>query len=70
MRAYEFPAKVTADGQLELPPELQVRLRHRPSVRVIVLLDESDDESENWATITAKQFLSGYSAADEVYDRL
>ncbi len=69
MKAYEFPAKFTADGQLELPVDLQQRLRHQPAARVIVLIDESDEEAANWTRITSAQFLAGYSEADEIYDR-
>lgn len=70
MRAYEFPAKFTEDGRLELPSDLQERLRNQPSARIIVLVDESDDESAIWTRMTTEQFLSGYSEADEIYDRL
>uniref|UniRef100_A0A832H4C1 Uncharacterized protein n=1 Tax=Oscillatoriales cyanobacterium SpSt-402 TaxID=2282168 RepID=A0A832H4C1_9CYAN len=68
MKAYKFPAKLTDSGQLELPSDLQQCLREQPSARIIVLIDESEDESA-WAEMATEQFLSGYSDADEIYDR-
>jgi hypothetical protein len=50
MRAYEFPAKVTPEGTLELPPQLQGQLASHQTARVIVLVsDEIIGASENEA---------------------
>ena len=72
MRAYEFPAKVTPEGTLELPPQLQGQLASHQTARVIVLVsDEITDASENeaWSRLTAAQSLAGYSEADAIYDQ-
>jgi len=39
---------------------------------VIVLLNEPTEreDEEAWARLTAEQFLTGYSAADAVYDAI
>ncbi len=46
MKAYEFPAKVTPEGKLELPDVHIKDLPSNPVVRVIVLIEEDTDEEE------------------------
>lgn len=72
MKAYEFPGKVTSEGKLELPDTVQKVLPGNREVRVIVLVSEPGDLEEHaaWARLTAEQFISGYSEADAVYDRI
>jgi len=72
MKAYEFPCKVTSEGRLELPEALTKLLPANQVVRVIVLLNEPTEreDEEAWALLTAEQFLTGYSAADVVYDAI
>lgn len=57
MKAYEFPAKVNAEGKLEVPPDLLENLPVDQPVRVIVLLEEasgsSDEDDENIEDIKA-----------------
>jgi hypothetical protein len=43
MKAYEFPAKVTPDGKLELPDMRLEDLPNNSVVRVIVLIEEPSD---------------------------
>ena len=71
MRAYELPAKITPEGNLVIPERLRRILPAGKTARVIVLVpDPSDaDEQSTWENVTADQFLSGYAAADAVYDR-
>ena len=71
MRAYELPAKITPEGNLELPERLRRLLPAGKAARVIVLIpDPADaDEQDAWERLTADQFFSGYAAADAVYDR-
>ena len=71
MKAYELPAKITPEGNLELPERLRRLLPAGKTARVIVLVpDPSDaDEQTAWERLTADQFLSGYAAADAVYDQ-
>ena len=72
MKAYEFAGKVTSEGKLELPDTVQNVLPGNREVRVIVLVSEPGDIEERtaWARLTTEQFLSGYSEADAVYDRM
>jgi hypothetical protein len=71
MRAFELPAKITPDGNLELPERLRRMLPAGKPARVIVLVaDPSDAEEQTaWERLTADQFLGGYAAADAVYDQ-
>jgi bifunctional DNA-binding transcriptional regulator/antitoxin component of YhaV-PrlF toxin-antitoxin module len=71
MKAYEFPAKVTQDGQLEIPQPIRKRLQAQQTVRIIVLVHEPDEVSEqgDWERLTAEQFLAGYSDAASIYDQ-
>ena len=72
MRAYEYPAKVTPEGKLELPDALRDKLLPNQVVRIIVLINEpADSEAKpDWSKLTAEQFLAGYSEADAAYDQL
>jgi hypothetical protein len=48
MKAYEFPAKITPEGKLELPDVQLEDLPRNSVVRVIVLVEEqTDEEDEN-----------------------
>jgi len=71
MKAYELPAKITPEGNLELPEPLRRLLPAGKAARVIILIsDPADaDEQNAWERLTVDQFGSGYGAADAVYDR-
>ncbi|HEY9812560.1 MAG TPA: hypothetical protein V6D31_03340 [Candidatus Sericytochromatia bacterium] len=70
MKAYEFPSKVTPEGKLELPESLRTSLQSDQVVKVIVLVSEQEDleDQKAWSTLTAEQFLAGYSGTDAIYD--
>ena len=72
MMAYDIPIKVTAEGKIELPDALVAQLPHEQVVRVIILVPESTDQSEQaaWSRLTAEQFFTGYSETDSVYDKV
>lgn len=71
MKAYEFAGEIMADGQLKLPEAALVQLGGHYA-RVIVLVPEEfeKEESVEWRTMAADQFLAGYSEADAIYDVL
>ena len=71
MKAYELLARVTPEGNLELPDKLRRLLPAAGTARVLVLIPDATDaeEQETWEQLTADQFLSGYAAADAVYDQ-
>ena len=73
MRVYEVPIDMTPEGKLELPEALMDRMVQGQSVRLIALVDESEDDKEydrDWARVTAEQFLAGYSDSDSIYDTI
>ncbi|NPV09877.1 MAG: hypothetical protein HPY83_18190 [Anaerolineae bacterium] len=72
MKAFEFPVKVLRGGKIQLPEHVLKQLPGDGVVRVIVLLNEPGDreEGEAWSRLAAQQFLSGYAAADAVYDTI
>jgi hypothetical protein len=72
MRAYEFPSKVTSDGNLELPADLLDLIPSGQTLRVVVLVSEPAELVEQAATARhlAEQFLATYSNADSAYDTL
>jgi hypothetical protein len=70
MKAYEFPATVTADGKLEVPAAMMETLPRGKTVRLIVLVGETAEEEKDWQLLTTEQFFAGYSQADAIYDKV
>jgi len=73
MKAFEFPATVTEDHQIQLPDNVVKAIPGNTSVRCLVLVDDSAEttfQQENimWRKLTAEQFLSGYNEADAIYN--
>jgi len=71
MKAIEFKSKIRENRILiprRIQPEL-VTLGHDKSVRVVVLMEDSDIYDENAYRRMAKdQFLKGYDDMDSIYD--
>ena len=72
MRAYEFPARVNAEGRIELPDTVLHQLSQNQQLKVIIMVDEkSEDESdEAWYRLASEQLLKGYSEEDAIYDTI
>jgi uncharacterized protein involved in tellurium resistance len=72
MKAVEFESELS-DNTIKIPEnfQLELSLSKDKHVRVIVLIDEieNDDEAEFKNTATAR-FLNGYDKSDSVYDTL
>lgn len=69
MKAYEFTTRLNANNTVSVPAEVVAQIREPEQVRVIVLIDESEDEA-GWKQLTAEQFFHGYDEGDAIYDRL
>ncbi len=71
MKAYELPARITPDGNLDVPERLRRMLPAGKAARVIVLVPDAADTdgAAAWERLTADQFLSGYAVTDAVYDQ-
>ena len=79
MRAYEFPARITPTGSLELPEAALESLPVDQQVRVIVLVPEPapydkdltpEEEDEAWARLGEESFLALYDEGDAIYDEI
>ena len=66
MKAYELPVKLDRDGKVELPANLTRVLEEASEVRMILLVENADEQS--WTQLSREQFAAGYSDADSVYD--
>lgn len=69
MQALEFQTRINPDRTLTLPPEVAAQLQREQPVRVILLIPESSQD-QDWARLTAEQFLKGYTESDAIYDDL
>jgi hypothetical protein len=47
MKAYEFPAKITTEGKIELPDTVLHQLPHNQQVQVIILVNEPSEDEED-----------------------
>jgi hypothetical protein len=68
MKAYEFPLKFDEQGTVELPPHVKSLLKAGMTVKVFVLIEETEDEERAWEEFAAREFFAGYSEADSIYD--
>ena len=73
MKAYEVPVRIRPEGTIQIPEILLKRLPKDQFVRVIILVSDPEDASDEdedtaWAQLTAEQILAGYDAADAIYD--
>ena len=69
MKTLEFRARLNPDHTLTVPAELVAQLRPEQPVRVILLVPAVGEDQE-WARLTAEQFMKGYADSDAIYDEL
>jgi len=78
VKAYEFPATVTTEGNVELPETVVKLLSANQAVRIILLVPDPppydtdltlEEEDEMWHRYNADHLLKQYSEADAVYDQ-
>jgi len=69
MKAIEFKARMK-NKLIRVPDNLISELSEDKDVRVIVLLEEIENQKENdFMTLVKEQFLAGYSESDSIYDK-
>ena len=68
MIAHEFQTDVTPEGTLRLPEELVRQLPAGHTVRVLVLV--ADTEERDWQQLTRDQFFRDDADGDAIYDQL
>jgi hypothetical protein len=69
MRVLEFQTQLNPDHTLTVPPGVAQQIQGDEAVRVVLFVPDAV-EDQSWATMTAEQFLSGYSDSDAIYDQL
>jgi hypothetical protein len=69
MQQFEFQAYVNDDATVKIPPEVAAQIERDQPARFIVLVPDRA-EREQWAELTAEQFLRGYAESDALYDDL
>ena len=71
MKAIEFEAELK-DNQIHIPDDMQLELMYSQdrSVRVILLIEESEDfhDGRVFRQSAKDQFLKGYAESDSIYD--
>ena len=68
MKAIEFQTRLHSSETIEIPESYQDQLKSDQSVRVIVLIDDTNDE-DSWKKLTTTQFFAGYTDEDAIYDQ-
>jgi len=68
MKAIEFKARMK-NRLIRVPDNISSDLTEDKDIRVIVLLEEIENQEENdFRKISREQFLAGYSDSDSIYD--
>ena len=71
MKAIEFETELTGN-QIPIPDDVQLKLTYSQDrfIRVILLIEESDDVHDDHAfrQLAKDQFLKGYAESDLIYD--
>ena len=68
MKAIEFQTRLHSSEAIEVPESYQDQLKSDQNVRVIVLIEDPNDE-ESWKKLTTTQLFAGYSDEDAIYDQ-
>ena len=69
MSAIEFTTELSGTAVLNIPREIAAQLPKSGKARVIVLMDESSDDSE-WRSAAYEQFLRNDAPDDAIYESL
>jgi hypothetical protein len=69
MKAIEFQSQLRSDRTLTVPASVLDAIPIGQTVRVLVLLPESDEDRE-WERRAAEEFGRGYADTDAIYDEL
>ena len=66
MKPLEFAARLNDDRTLTVPPEVAAQLPPGQQIRVLLLVDDSEEERD-WVRTAAEQFFKGYAESDAIY---
>lgn len=68
MKAYEFSLKLNEQGLVELPAYVKTALESGGDAKLVLLLEEAEDEDKAWEELAAREFFAGYAEEDSIYD--
>jgi hypothetical protein len=69
MRPIQFETKLNDDRTLTVPPEAAAQLSPGQRLRVLLVVDDSDEERD-WVRMATEEFFKGYAESDAIYDEL
>jgi hypothetical protein len=67
MKAYEFTLKLNEQGAIEVPPNVKAALEAGGDAKLILLLEEAEDEDRAWEQMAAEAFFADDNDADNIY---
>ncbi|MGL4611964.1 MAG: hypothetical protein ACRCYY_20190 [Trueperaceae bacterium] len=67
MKAYEFSLKLNEQGLVELPTHIKAALESGGDAKLIVLLEEAEDEEQDWQRLAIESFFADDDPADNIY---
>ena len=69
MKVLEFQTQLNPDHTLTVPAGVAQQIQSEEAIRVVLFVPEAAEDQE-WARLTAEQFLNGCSDGDAIYDKL
>jgi hypothetical protein len=69
MKALEFEARLGPEKTLTIPEEVASQLSAGQVVRVLVLVDQEDEDERAWKMMGVRAFLKGDGDDDAIYDQ-
>ena len=69
VKPLEFAARLNEDRTLTVPQEVAAQLPPGQQLRVLLLVDDSEEERD-WVRMATEAFLKGYAESDAIYDEL
>jgi len=69
MKTVDFRGTLSANGQIDVPPEIASQVPKGEEVRVMLLWGPADDDGE-WRAAGRARFESAYSPEDTIYEQL
>ncbi len=70
MKALEFTAPFKPDGTISVPVPVAAQLAPGQQLRILVLVEDDEEEDADWYRMAAQGFFRGYDEGDAIYDQL
>jgi hypothetical protein len=69
MKIADFTGKLSADGQIAVPPDIASQVPPGEQIQVVLQWGNSETDSA-WSAAGRRQFEAAYSADDSIYEQL